>query len=112
PQQPQAPALTGSAGPTATPVPPNGPVVVRRGRRPLTTGGKILRGFSSAHYGNFGGWPVKIIYMILGFAPVLLFGTALVMWWNRVLAPISRRWKRGMAATPQSAGLPSGEMGD
>jgi uncharacterized iron-regulated membrane protein len=65
-----------------------------RRRRPLTTGGKILRGFSFAHYGNFAGWKIKTLWMLLGFAPVLLFGTALVMWWNRVLAPMWRRRER------------------
>ncbi|MEQ1946349.1 MAG: PepSY-associated TM helix domain-containing protein [Bryobacteraceae bacterium] len=117
PQQPQAssstsPSSAAAANGAVTAAPPNGPVVLRRQRRPLTTGGKILRGFSSAHYGNFGGWPVKVLYMILGFAPVLLFGTALVMWWNRVLAPVSKRWKRGMGTAPQTAGLTSGELGD
>ena len=54
-------------------------------------GGKILRGFSQAHYGNFGGWPLKVLWMILGFAPVILFLTAVLMWWNRVLSPALRR---------------------
>jgi uncharacterized iron-regulated membrane protein len=69
-----------------------------RRRRPLTFGGKILRGFSYAHYGNFAGWPIKALYVILGFAPVVLFGTALVMWWNRVLNPARKRWARGAVA--------------
>lgn len=99
-------------GAQAVAAPPNAPIIVRRLRRPLTTGGKILRGFSSAHYGNFGGWPVKALYVILGFAPVLLFGTALIMWWNRVLAPIARRWNRGLDHTPQAIEVTSGEMGD
>jgi uncharacterized iron-regulated membrane protein len=65
-------------------------------RRPLTTlGARILRGFSLAHYGNFGGWGVKILWVILGLAPAVLFSTALVMWYSRVLAPaMRRRWRR------------------
>ena len=63
----------------------------RRRRRPLTLGGKILRDFSSLHYGNFGGWPLKALYVLLGFVPVVLLGSALMMWWNRVLAPAFRR---------------------
>jgi uncharacterized iron-regulated membrane protein len=62
-----------------------------RRRRPLTLGGKILRGFSYAHYGNFGGWPVKALWVLLGLAPAVLFGSAMVMWWNRVLRPAARR---------------------
>jgi uncharacterized iron-regulated membrane protein len=63
----------------------------RRRRRPLTLGGKILRDFSSLHYGNFGGWPLKALWVLLGFVPVALLGSALIMWWNRVLWPVIRR---------------------
>ncbi len=62
----------------------------RRRRRPLTLGGKILRDFSSLHYGNFGGWPLKVLWVLLGCAPVVLLGSALVMWWNRVVGPALR----------------------
>jgi uncharacterized iron-regulated membrane protein len=64
-----------------------------RRRRPLTLGGKILRGFSLAHYGNFAGWKTKALWMLLGLTPVLLYFSALVMWWNRVLSPALRRMK-------------------
>ena len=60
-------------------------------RRPPTLGARILRGFSFAHYGNFGGWGVKTLWAILGLTPAILFSTALVMWFNRVLAPAMRR---------------------
>jgi hypothetical protein len=62
-------------------------------RRPLTLGAKILRGFSNAHYGTFGGRGVKILWVILGLAPAVLFSTALVMWYSRVLAPALRRFR-------------------
>jgi uncharacterized iron-regulated membrane protein len=76
-----------------------GPAPLRRGvRRPPTTGQKILRGFSAAHYGTFGGWPVKALWVILGFAPAALFLTGLLMWWNRVLVPAARRFLRGPEA--------------
>jgi uncharacterized iron-regulated membrane protein len=67
-------------------------------RRPLTLGAKILRGFSLAHYGNFSGWGVKALWVILGLAPVVLFSTALLMWSSRVLAPALRRLRRRPAA--------------
>lgn len=71
-------------------------VGLRRGPRPpLTTGQKILRGFSFAHYGNFGGWPVKALWVILGLAPPALFVTGTLMWWNRVLGPAARKLLRG-----------------
>jgi uncharacterized iron-regulated membrane protein len=63
-------------------------------RRPLTLGARILRGFSLAHYGNFGGWGVKTLWMILGLVPAVLFSTALLMWYSRVLAPAMRRLRR------------------
>ena len=85
------------------PVPfPQGPRPRRR--RPLTLGGKILRSFSNAHYGNFGGWPVKLLWVVLGFAPVVLFGSALVMWWNRVLNPWRKKiYRPASGAKPAPA---------
>jgi uncharacterized iron-regulated membrane protein len=78
----------------------------RRGPRPpLNTGQKILRGFSYAHYGNFGGWPVKVLWVILGLAPPALFVTAALMWWNRVLHPAARRFLRGTQPASIEAGL-------
>jgi len=73
-----------------------------RRRRPLTLGGKILRGFSFAHYGNFAGWPVKALWVLLGLAPVVLYGSALVMWWNRVLSPALRRWRASATAADRA----------
>jgi uncharacterized iron-regulated membrane protein len=63
-------------------------------RRPLPLGARILRGFSFAHYGNFGGWEVKTLWVILGLAPAVLFATALMMWYTRVLAPALRRARK------------------
>jgi uncharacterized iron-regulated membrane protein len=80
-------ATPGHGPSTATPKP------LRR-RRPLTLGARILRGFSFAHYGNFGGWGVKMLWVILGLAPAVLFSTALLMWYTRVLAPAIRRLRR------------------
>jgi uncharacterized iron-regulated membrane protein len=80
-QAPQAPPRSGSES----------PIPRTRQRRPMTTGQKILRAFSYAHYGNFAGWPFKALWVILGFAPVVLWFTGVVMWWSRVIAPMRRR---------------------
>jgi uncharacterized iron-regulated membrane protein len=90
PQQAYAVPPTGAAaaGPNSAPVP------LRRARRPRTRGQNILRGFSLAHYGNFAGWPLKVLWVILGFAPVVLFVTAMLMWWNRVLSPLAAKLLR------------------
>ncbi|MGP0076242.1 MAG: PepSY-associated TM helix domain-containing protein [Bryobacteraceae bacterium] len=83
---------------------PSAPSIVgpkpRPRRRPLTLGAKILRGFSFAHYGNFGGWGVKTLWVILGLAPAALFSTALLMWWNRVMAPAMRRLRKTNMTAP------------
>jgi uncharacterized iron-regulated membrane protein len=60
-----------------------------RPRRSL--GDNIIRGFSSAHFGTFGGWPVKALWTLLGLAPAFLFVTGLLMWWNRVIRQGVRR---------------------
>jgi uncharacterized iron-regulated membrane protein len=96
-------AVAGSTSPSSAMITITPP---RRRRRPLTLGGKILRDFSYAHYGNFAGWPVQALWVVLGFAPVVLFGSALVMWWNRVLSPARRRWLRSPVEAPLPEGLP------
>jgi uncharacterized iron-regulated membrane protein len=95
--QPATSAQPPGSGQSATPqtgVPP-----LRRPRRPLTLGGKILRGFSNAHYGTFGGWQVKALWVMLGLAPAVLFATAVAMWWNRALKPWIWRRQRRAAET-------------
>jgi uncharacterized iron-regulated membrane protein len=60
----------------------------RRGRRPpphYSTGDKIVRWFTYLHFGNFAGPKTKTLWVILGLAPVGLFLTGVLMWWNRVL---------------------------
>jgi uncharacterized iron-regulated membrane protein len=60
-------------------------------RPKLSTGDKIIRWFSYLHFGNFGGWPSKAIWVAIGLAPAFLFVTGALMWWNRVLGPAARR---------------------
>jgi uncharacterized iron-regulated membrane protein len=92
--QGMAPAAPSSPLANSTPSPQP------RRRRPLTLGGKILRGFSNAHYGTFGGWPVKALWVLLGLAPVVLFVSALIMWWNRLLSPALRRRRTATREEP------------
>jgi uncharacterized iron-regulated membrane protein len=67
-----------------------------RFRPKLSTGDKIIRWFSYLHFGNFGGWPSKALWVVIGLAPAFLFVTGLLMWWNRVLAPAARRRGAGI----------------
>jgi len=59
----------------------------RAPRGELRFGDQVLYWLSRLHFGRFGGVPVEIIWTILGLAPAVLFFTALVMWWKRVLRP-------------------------
>lgn len=116
---PAPPSTTSKAG--AAPVktaPPNSAAVQsaasspspapfpRRRRRPLTKGGRILQWFSLLHYGNFAGWKVKTLWFLLGLSPAILFGTAIVMWWNRVLSSMFRQWRRGWTEAPATVAPP------
>jgi uncharacterized iron-regulated membrane protein len=69
-----------------------------RFRPKYSTGDKIIRWFSYLHFGNFGGWPTKALWTIIGLAPAFLFVTGVLMWWNRVVSPSARRIRRRSAA--------------
>ena len=48
------------------------------------SGELAIRWLGLLHVGNFGGWPLKILWAIGGLARAVLFGTGYVRWWNRV----------------------------
>ena len=59
---------------------------------PLLTNVGILH---AVHVGDFAGWPVKALWVVLGIAPPILFVTGFLMWWYRVLNPWRKRaWVR------------------
>jgi uncharacterized iron-regulated membrane protein len=72
-------------------IPVSTPTPRPRFRPRYSTGDKIIRWFSYLHFGNFGGWPSKALWVVIGLAPAFLFVTGLLMWWNRVLGPAVRR---------------------
>lgn len=78
------------------PPPPRRPRAPRR-RSP---GDKILGALYAAHFGNFGGWPIKALWVLLGLAPTLLFVTGVIMWWNRKLSKTARFASPSVAAEP------------
>jgi len=56
----------------------------------LRSGDRFLRLVSRIHFGTFMGRnpataPIKVIWCVVGLAPVVLFVTGVIMWWNRVL---------------------------
>lgn len=63
---------------------------------------RFLRWFTRLHFGNFGpwDWPLKVIWVIVGLAPAVLFVTGVLMWWNRVLRPGMRKARRKMEPAP------------
>lgn len=71
----------------------DGPVTpsTRVFRPNLTPGDRVIRWISYLHFGNFGGWPSKAVWVVIGLAPAFLFVTGVLMWWNRVLGPAARR---------------------
>jgi uncharacterized iron-regulated membrane protein len=78
---------------------PPEPLRPQRPRRPriqpkLSAGETVLRWFYYLHFGNFAGWPVKALWVVLGLSPILLFVTGTIMWWNRVLSREARATRR------------------
>jgi uncharacterized iron-regulated membrane protein len=58
--------------------------------RSLPLGDKVLNSFESLHYGTFGGFPTRILYVFVGFAPIVLLVTGFVMWKHRRREGISK----------------------
>lgn len=44
---------------------------------------KLEASFFSLHVGNFGGWPIKMLYVIIGLMPGLLSITGALLWWRK-----------------------------
>jgi uncharacterized iron-regulated membrane protein len=102
PAQPTPFVLASSpAKPIADEEPPPRP---RRPRVPRhrSAGDKMLGALYGAHFGNFGGWPVKALWVILGLVPAMLFVTGVIMWWNRTLSRVFSRSRELEPATESS----------
>jgi len=54
-----------------------------------TWGDKFLMWAYTVHFGDFGGLPTKLLWMVLGVIPAALTITGSLMWWNRVL---KKKW--------------------
>jgi uncharacterized iron-regulated membrane protein len=57
----------------------------------MPRGARVLEMINPLHLGTFGGLFTRALWVVFGLVPSFLFGTALVMWWNRVVAPWRRR---------------------
>jgi len=64
----------------------------------MRAGDRFLRTVSRIHFGTFAGrspatLPIKVIWCVVGLAPILLFVTGVIMWWNRAVR--ARRQESG-----------------
>ena len=57
----------------------------------MPRGARALELVNPLHLGTFGGVITRGVWVLLGLVPLVLFGTALIMWWNRVPGPALRR---------------------
>ncbi|MBX2859070.1 MAG: PepSY domain-containing protein [Cellvibrionaceae bacterium] len=44
---------------------------------------KVTDSFRELHFGSFGGLPIKIVWSVLGFMPVILAASGAYLWWRR-----------------------------
>lgn len=76
----------------------------RRRARPRGSNGDVfLRWFYYLHFGNFGDWGWKTVWVVLGLSPVFLFFTGALMWWNRVLSREARNVRKPRAVPAVAA---------
>jgi uncharacterized iron-regulated membrane protein len=54
-------------------------------------GVRLIRLMTPIHYGDVGGLFTRVLWIIVGLTPGVLFVTSLLMWWNRSL---SKKWLR------------------
>jgi uncharacterized iron-regulated membrane protein len=55
---------------------------------------RFTRDLYPLHFGTFGGNFTRILWIIVGLAPAILYVTGLLMWWNRSILPTLRRRRR------------------
>ncbi len=71
--------------------------VDRFDQQPL--GVKVIRLMTPLHYGTIGGLATRILWVVAGLLPGLLFVTSLLLWWNRRL---SKKWRARRTAARES----------
>jgi uncharacterized iron-regulated membrane protein len=63
-----------------------GKLIEARPRLNRTAGDALVSWMMPAHFGTFGGIGIKILWLIAGLAPCLLFVTGSIMWWRRAVS--------------------------
>ena len=74
-----------------------GELLNRTDTRDGIRGKRLIQYFFTVHFGSFGGEGllgllVKALWVLLGVAPAALALTGLLMYWNRKLNPLRKRW--------------------
>jgi uncharacterized iron-regulated membrane protein len=67
---------------------------------PRSAGDRLAAWIGPLHTGNFGGAGIKVLWLILGLAPAVLFGSGFLMWWNRV---VTRRWRENRRSSERAS---------
>lgn len=55
---------------------------------------RFTRDIYPLHFGTFGGNFTRILWILVGLAPAILYLTGSIMWWNRSILPAIRRRRR------------------
>jgi len=70
-------------------------------------GERFLRSMFPLHVGTFGGLFTRLLWVVLGLVPSLLFISGFLMWWNRVVRPqMLARARAVVAARPRLSRTP------
>jgi uncharacterized iron-regulated membrane protein len=64
-----------------------GQVTLVRRLSELPVGERLEATFFPLHVGNYGGWPVKFLYVLIGLSPGLLSIIGFLLWWRRARKP-------------------------
>lgn len=64
-------------------------------------GEAVLQWFVKMHFGRFGGLEIRVLWVVLGLLPAVLFATGFFMWWTRVVRPAWNRLGRDAPASAQ-----------
>jgi uncharacterized iron-regulated membrane protein len=72
--------------------------------RDLPLGVRLQRDVFGLHFGTFWGHPSRVLWLLLGLVPLVLFSTGVLMWWNRSLSKKVRRFRERRAAGSPAAG--------
>ena len=65
-----------------------------------SAGDVVMAWLMPLHFGNFGGNGVRVVWLLFGMAPPVLFVTGFVMWWTRV---VRARWLRASRPAAETA---------